>query len=43
MAYLPKNGKGDVAHLEEHHNGIVGVVGSNPINSTIDFEPTLKW
>ncbi len=28
---------GVVAQLEEHHNGIVGVVGSNPINSTIDF------
>ena len=26
---------GVVAQLEEHHNGIVGVVGSNPINSTI--------
>ena len=25
---------GDVAQLEEHHNGIVGVVGSNPIIST---------
>lgn len=24
---------GDVAQLEEHHNGIVGVVGSNPIIS----------
>lgn len=24
---------GDVAQLGEHHNGIVGVVGSNPIIS----------
>ena len=33
---------GDVAQLEEHHNGIVGVVGSNPIISTknsIQFLP----
>ena len=26
---------GDVAQLEERHNGIVEVVGSNPIGSTI--------
>ena len=31
---------GDVAQLEEHHNGIVGVVGSNPIIST---ESPLSW
>ena len=32
-----KRTDGVVAQLEEHHNGIVGVVGSNPINSTIGF------
>ena len=29
--------KGDVAQLEEHHNGIVGVVGSNPIISSFFY------
>lgn len=30
---IKKQFYGDVAQLEEHHNGIVGVVGSNPIIS----------
>lgn len=37
---------GVVAQLEEHHNGIVGVVGSNPINSTIgsfELAEVVKW
>ena len=30
---------GVLAQLVEHHNGIVGVIGSNPIGSTILFRP----
>jgi hypothetical protein len=30
---------GVVAQLVEHHNGIVGVRGSNPLGSTILFRP----
>ena len=43
--------KGDVAQLEEHHNGIVGVVGSNPIisrsprwcNGSTEVFGTFSW
>lgn len=35
--------KGDVAQLEEHHNGIVGVVGSNPIISSFFLYFIPRW
>ena len=34
---------GDVAQLEEHHNGIVGVVGSNPIISIFLEFKNIPW
>jgi hypothetical protein len=34
---------GVVAQLVEHHNGIVGVIGSNPFGSTILFFRDLRF